>query len=136
MDMFSIMEKVGTLFALIIIGLVFGKLARTTEKDTQLLAKVVLNVVVPANIIASVRMEDFDSIKQDLFSTGHYFMLCAGGHAALAFLFTRLLKMEGATAAVYRSAVFSTITDSWAGLSALLFSARRAFCMLCSIPSR
>ncbi len=106
MDMFSIMEKVGTLFALIIIGLVFGKLARTTEKDTQLLAKVVLNVVVPANIIASVRMEDFDSIKQDLLALVIISCCVLAVTLALAFLFTRLLKMEGATAAVYRSAVF------------------------------
>lgn len=66
MNIWLIFEKVGTVFALIIIEFVFGKIIKGT--DTRQLSKLVLGVSVPASIIGSISAADFDAVKTDMLS--------------------------------------------------------------------
>lgn len=104
MNIWLIFEKVGTVFALIIIGFVFGKIIKGT--DTRQLSKLVLNVSVPASIIGSISAADFDAVKTDMLSLWLIALCVLAVTLLAALLYTKLFKLPVPSAAVYRSALF------------------------------
>jgi predicted permease len=74
MDIVVLLEKIGNIFLLILIGYVFGKIARTSEEFTSTLSKIVLNIAVPASILSSLNGVDFESIRSDMLTL---ILICA-----------------------------------------------------------
>lgn len=66
MDFIVILEKVGAVLLLILIGYIFGRIAKPSEQARGLLASLVLNISVPASILSGVNDADFDAIKNDM----------------------------------------------------------------------
>ncbi len=66
MDFIVILEKVGAVLLLILIGYIFGRIAKPSEQARGLLASLVLNISVPASILSGVNDADFDAIKSDM----------------------------------------------------------------------
>ncbi len=66
MNFIVILEKVGAVLLLILIGYIFGKAAKPSEQARGLLATIVLNIAVPSSILAGVNDADFDAIKSDM----------------------------------------------------------------------
>ena len=66
MNILVILEKIGAVFLLVLIGYIFGRVAKPTEQARGLLSTLVLNISVPASILAATSEADFDAIKGDL----------------------------------------------------------------------
>ena len=66
MDFFLVLEKIGVIFLMILVGYVFAKLVRPTEQARGTLASLVLNISVPASILSSVDDVDFATMKGDI----------------------------------------------------------------------
>ena len=66
MSFLVILEKVGAVLLLILIGYIFGRVAKPSEQARGLLATLVLNIAVPASILAGVNDADFDAIRSDM----------------------------------------------------------------------
>ena len=66
MDFFLVLEKIGVIFLMILVGYVFAKLVRPTEQARGTLASLVLNISVPASILSSVDDVDFAAMKNDI----------------------------------------------------------------------
>lgn len=67
MDILVLLEKIGNIFLLVLIGFAFGKIAKPSESVTSTLPKMVLNIAVPASILAGLDGVDFESIRGDMF---------------------------------------------------------------------
>lgn len=105
MSILLIFEKVATIFILIIVGFVFGKLVK--ESDTRLLSKLVLNVSVPASIITSISAAEFAEVKADMLTLMLISVCVITATLLFGKIFVRILKTRSAReTAVYRSALF------------------------------
>lgn len=105
MSIWLVLEKVSIIFALVLLGYVYSKL--TKQKDSSVISKLVLNISVPASILATITTADYNAIKDDLLILIIVSTCISVVTLALSFPFTRMLKMKSpAEKAVYRSALF------------------------------
>jgi hypothetical protein len=92
MNIFVILEKIGAIFLLVLIGYIFGKAAKPSEAARGTLSKLVLNIAVPASILAGVDAVDYGTIRADMFTL----MLVSAGITLLtltaSFALARLLE--------------------------------------------
>lgn len=137
MDFFLILEKIGSVFLLMLVGYVFAKLIRPTEQARGLLAMLVLNISVPASMLASINDVDFDALKGDIAAL----MLISTGIAlvtlALCFPFSRLLEpKDRARRVVVQAALFFHNFGflGWPVCYMLLGDKGLLYAILCSIP--
>jgi predicted permease len=100
-----VLEKVSIIFALVLLGYVYSKL--TKQKDSSAISKLVLNISVPASILATITTADYNAIKDDLLILIIVSACISLVTLGLSFPLTRMLKMKSqAEKAVYRSALF------------------------------
>ncbi len=105
MSIWLVLEKVSIIFALVLLGYVYSKL--TKQKDSSAIAKLVLNVSVPASTLATITTADYNAIKDDLLILITVSACISVVTLLISFPFTRMLKMKSpAEKAVYRSALF------------------------------
>lgn len=105
MSIWLVLEKVSIIFALVLLGFVFSKL--TKQKDSSAVSKLVLNISVPASILATITTANYNAIKDDLFILIIVSASISIVTLLLSFPFTRMLRMKSpAEKAVYRSALF------------------------------
>lgn len=105
MSIWLVLEKVSIIFALVLLGYVYSKLAK--QKDSSAIAKLVLNISVPASTLATITTADYNAIKDDLLILIIVSTCTSAVTLALSFLFTRMFKMKSPIEkAVYRSALF------------------------------
>jgi len=137
MDFFVILERIGSVFLLMLVGYVFAKLAKPTEQARGLLGALVINVSVPASMLASVNNVDFDALKGDI----AVLMLISAAIAlvtlALCLPLSRLLESKDrARRAVVQGALFfhNFVFLGWPVCRMLLGEQGLLYAMLCSIP--
>lgn len=92
MNFLLILEKVGSVFLLMLVGYVFAKLAKPTEQARGLLATLVINVSIPASMFASVNDVDFNVLKGDIGALMLISTAIALMTLVLAFPLSRLLE--------------------------------------------
>lgn len=103
MNMWLVLEKVGIIFALMLLGYAYGKLSK--QKDPSAISRLVLNVSVPCSILSTITAADYDAVRADL---PVLIIVSAGVTLAtlpIGFAFTRVFKM-GKEKAIYRSVIF------------------------------
>lgn len=66
MSILIILEKIGAVFLLVLIGYIFGRIVKPAEQARGLLSALVLNISVPASILAGTADADFNAIKGDM----------------------------------------------------------------------
>ncbi len=105
MSIWLVLQKVSIIFALVLLGYVYSKLAK--QKDSSVISKLVLNISVPASILSSITTADYNAIKDQLVILIIVSTCISLVTLLLSFPFTRMLKMKSPTEkAVYRSALF------------------------------
>jgi len=137
MDFFLILERIGSVFLLMLVGYVFAKLAKPTEQARRLLGTLVLNIAVPASMLASVNEVDFDALKGDIALLMLISTAIALVTLALCLPLSRLLEPhDRAHRAVVQGALFfhNFAFLGWPVCHILLGDTGLLYAMLCSIP--
>ncbi len=105
MNIWLVLEKVGIIFALILLGYAYSKFSK--QKDPSAISKLVLNVSVPASILSTITTADYEAIKADLPVLIIVSVCITFATLILSFVFTRLMGMKSPVEkAVYRGALF------------------------------
>jgi predicted permease len=137
MDFFLVLEKIGVIFLMILVGYFFAKLVKPTEQARGTLASLVLNISVPASILSSVNDVDFAAMKGDIGAL----MLIALGISlvtlALCLPLSRLMepKDRGRRAVVQAALFFPNFGFlGWPVCYMLLGSTGLLYAMLLSMP--
>ena len=137
MDFFVILERIGSVFLLMLVGYVFAKLAKPTEQARGLLGALVINVSVPASMLASVNNVDFDALKGDIAALMLISAAIALVTLALCLPLSRLLEpRDRARRAVAQAALFFPNFGflGWPVCRMLLGDTGLLYAMLSSIP--
>jgi len=137
MDFFLILEKIGSVFLLMLVGYVFARLAKPSEQSRGLLAALVLNISVPASMLASVNEVDFDALKGDIAALMLISAAIALVTLALCLPLSRLLEpRDRARRAVAQAALFFPNFGflGWPVCRMLLGDTGLLYAMLSSIP--
>ncbi len=107
MNILVVLEKISVVFLLILIGYIFGKRAKPTEPSRGMLSTLVLNIAVPASILASVQSADFDAIRSDMLALIAISVCIALVTLGLSFPLSRLLeRKDRAGQAVVQAAMY------------------------------
>lgn len=105
MNIWLVFEKVSIIFALVLLGFVYSKVAK--QKDPSSISKLVLNVSVPASILSTITTADYEAIKADLPVLILIAFSVTLATLILSFVMTRLLNLKSPVQkAAYRSALF------------------------------
>lgn len=105
MNIWLVMEKVGIIFALIVLGYVYSKFSK--QKNSSAISKLVLNVSLPASILSSITTADYNAIRVDMPVLVLVSASITIATLLIAFAFTRILNLKKPVEkAIYRSALF------------------------------
>ena len=107
MGILEILEKIGAVFLLVLIGYIFGRIVKPTEQARGMISTLVLNISVPASILATTTGADFDAIKGDLLALVVIAIVISLAALLLTFPLTRLLEpKDGLRRAVTQAAMY------------------------------
>jgi predicted permease len=107
MGFFLVLEKIGVIFLMILIGYVFSRIVRPAESARKTLSSLVLNISVPASILSSVDTVELDAVKGDMLALAAISAVISLATLALSFPLARLLEpKDRMRRAVTQAAIF------------------------------
>lgn len=107
MSIWLLLEKISIIFALIALGFIYGKVTKSTSEHTDMIAKLLLNVLVPGSILSSITSTSYETIKADLPVLLMISTVITVATLLLSFLLRPILRLKTAGQnAVYQSALF------------------------------